>query len=543
MSIKQKISASASVPGLLMALVASVVSIQLCAAEVQQARLLVGIVVDGLDTDYLDLLRERFGEGGFRRLEREAAFIPSADFGPGLDATAATATLMTGAAPSVSGIAANTRYDRDQLLETAVFADREILGNFTSAGYSPSALRVTTIADQARIASGGISIAYAVAPDPCQAIAMAGHTSNSALWLDAKTGNWASSTFYKEMPVAIATRNRTTPLLTRLDTMSWTPVLDPSLYPALPEHLKRYPFRYVFPRGSADRLKMLAASPMGNREVTSVASGLITGMKLGTHTDGTDVLNIAYTLQPYEYTKSSDTRAELMDAYVRLDRNLEQLFNEIDRSVGFDKTVLFLAATPPSTRTRREDERWGIPYGEFSTRKAISLLNMYLMAVYGNGDYVSAYHRGHFYLNNKLLKEKSLDESEVRRTAAAFLSKMTGVDRVFTVDEVIAGHAGEQPEALRRNTLAATSGDLIINVAPGFEIVDDYNTPVNDERTHMVERVVATTAPVFILAPEIVPQTVGETVDARAVAPTICRILRIRSPNGASAAPLHLVRK
>ena len=118
-----------------MALVASVVSIQLCAAEVQQARLLVGIVVDGLDTDYLDLLRERFGEGGFRRLEREAAFIPSADFGPGLDATAATATLMTGAAPSVSGIAANTRYDRDQLLETAVFADREILGNFTSAGY------------------------------------------------------------------------------------------------------------------------------------------------------------------------------------------------------------------------------------------------------------------------------------------------------------------------------------------------------------------------------------------------------------------------
>ena len=127
---------------------------------------------------------------------------------------------------------------------------------------------------------------------------MAGHTSNSALWLDAKTGNWASSTFYKEMPVAIATRNRTTPLLTRLDTMSWTPVLDPSLYPALPEHLKRYPFRYVFPRGSADRLKMLAASPMGNREVTSVASGLITGMKLGTHTDGTDVLNIAYTLQP-----------------------------------------------------------------------------------------------------------------------------------------------------------------------------------------------------------------------------------------------------
>lgn len=90
---------------------------------------------------------------------------------------------------------------------------------------------------------------------------------------------------------------------------------------------------------------MLAASPMGNREVTSVASSLISGMKLGTHADGTDVLNIAYTLKPYDYTKSPETRAELMDAYLRLDRNLEQLFNEIDRSVGLDKTVLFLAAT------------------------------------------------------------------------------------------------------------------------------------------------------------------------------------------------------
>lgn len=80
-------------------------------------------------------------------------------------------------------------------------------------------------------------------------------------------------------------------------------------------------------------------------------------------------------------------------------------------------------------------------------------------------------------------------------------------------------------------------------MAPGFEIVDDFNTQVKDERTHHVERVVATTAPLFILAPEIVPQTVGEIVDARAIAPTICRILRIRSPNGASAAPLHLLRK
>ena len=530
-------------PRLFIALVASVAALGMSAADAEQARLLVGIVVDGLDNDYLDLLRDRFGEGGFRRLEREGAVILNTDYGPGLDAAAATATLMSGAAPSLSGIGAEKRYDRERLREVDIYSAPDILGNFTTTGFSPAALRVSTIADEARIAAGGVNVVYAVAPSPAQAIALAGHAANAALWLDSKTGNWASSTYYKEMPVAVATRNRTAPLSSRLDTMSWTPTLAPEDYPALPDHLRRYPFRYVFPRSNTARLDMFGDSPLVNREVNSVAADLISTLKIGQHEGVTDVLNLAYTLVPYTYGKSPDNRAELMDAYVKLDRNLEQLFSDIDRLVGLDKTVVVLAATPPSGRSRRDDEQWGIPYGEFSTRKAISLLNIYLMAVYGNGDYVTAYHRGQFYLNHHLLKERSLNEREVRSQAAAFLARMTGVDRVHTIDEVIEGHAGEQPEALRRNTVASTSGDLIVSVAPGFEIVDDFNSNPVPGRTVMVERTASTVAPVFIMAPEIAAQTLGQPVDARAIAPTVCRILRIRSPNGASAAPVHLVKK
>ncbi len=530
-------------PRLFIALVASVASLGMSAADAAQARLLVSIVVDGLDTQYLDLLREHFGEGGFRRLEREGAVILNAEYGPGLDKAASTATLMTGAAPSISGIGASTYFNRDHLRETEVYADPEILGNFTTTGYSPAALRVSTIADEVRIAADGVNVVYAVAATPEQAIALAGHAANAALWLDHKTGNWASSTYYKEMPSVVTTRNRTTPLAMRLDTMSWTPAMPPETYPALPDHLSHYPFRYVFPRSKAERLDMFQASPLVNNEINSIAFDLLSTLKVGQHEGVTDVLNIAYSLQPYNYGKSADCRVELMDAYVRLDRNLEQLFSDIDKRVGLNRTVVMLAATPPVNRSRRDDERWGIPYGEFSTRKAISLLNVYLMAVYGNGDYVSAYHHGQLYLNHKLLKERSLNEQEVRTQAASFLAKMTGIDRVFTIDEVIEGHAGEQPEALRRNTVVATAGDLLISVAPGFEIVDDYNTIALKDRTSMVQRACATTAQVFILAPDIASQTIGIPVDARAIAPTVCRILRIRSPNGATVAPLYLVKK
>ena len=138
------------------------------------------------------------------------------------------------------------------------------------------------------------------------------------------------------------------------------------------------------------------------------------------------------------------------DAYIKLDRNLEQLFSTVGRQVGLDKTVFMLASTPPRPQRRRDDERYNMPYGEFSARKAASLLNLYLIALHGNGAYISHFNNGNIYLNHKLLEEMKLDVSAVRAEAAQLLAGMTGVDRVHTIDEIIAGHAGENAEALRQ---------------------------------------------------------------------------------------------
>ena len=52
---------------ILLSLVASLTSLGLGAAAPQSPRLLVGIMVEGLDGDCLELLREQFGNGGFRK--------------------------------------------------------------------------------------------------------------------------------------------------------------------------------------------------------------------------------------------------------------------------------------------------------------------------------------------------------------------------------------------------------------------------------------------------------------------------------------------
>lgn len=524
-------------PGIVIALLTSMVGIAVPAEAGVRPKLVIGIIIDGLDRQYIDLLQEQFGEGGFNRLLKDGVVISAADYGTNTDATASVAMLMTGASPSTTSVSGSMIYDRDALRAVPAMTDPDVMGNFTGETFSPRSLEVSTISDEVRISGGGVGRVFGISADPSQAVILASHSGNAALWLNDQTGNWASSTYYKEQPTSIAYRNRLRPLSMRLDTMQWTPSRPVDAYVGLPEHLTHYSFRYTFPSGNVNRFKAFAASPLLNAEITDLAGELIDDLSLGTQ-DCTDMINVVYNLKPFDYTKNEDTRYELIDSYLRLDRDLERIFRKADEKAGSDNTLFFVAATPPSGLSRRDDEKWLIPYGEFSTKKAKSLLNMFLIAKFGNGDWVTSFYDGQFFLNNKLIGDLNLDASAVRAEAANFLEKMSGVNRVYTLDEILGGRGDSRLEALQRNNPPATAGDLFIDVAPGWETVDDINSPVDGSRTRYVNRYATPTAPVFILAENLDARTIDTPVDVRVVAPTIARLLRIRSPNAAALPPL-----
>ena len=165
---------------------------------------------------------------------------------------------------------------------------------------------------------------------------------------------------------------------------------------------------------------------------------------------------------------------------------------------------------------------------------------MYLIALHGNGDYVTGFHNGYLYLNNTLLKDRDLDQAAIRAEAAKFLTRMSGVSQVFTIDDILSSRAGDNGYALRRNTSLNHAGDLLILVNPGWEITDREDDDEADQTRGPVVRNVITTSPVYILSPSVDARTIDTPVDARSIAPTVARLLRIRSPNAASVAPLRL---
>lgn len=529
-------------PRILTFVAATMVSTALSVAlGAKQPRLVLGVFIEGLRMENLQDLAPYFGQDGFNRLLRQGAVITDADFGPGLDAASATALLLTGAAPAANGIPATTIYDVAKFRSRNVFDDGKTMGNYTDMTLSPSALQVSTIADEVKIAGNGVGMVYAIAGDAACAIVQGGHCANSAVFINEFTGNWATSTFYKEFPVSASMSNRTAPLTARLDTMSWTPTAKSGEAAwMLPEHLSAYPFRYTFKRGDIDRIPHYIASPMANADIIRLATQYLSTYKLGTRAS-TDMLTLTCNLEAYPGTRTTEARYETIDAYMRADAALASLFKAVDRNTaGNGGAVIIVAGLPPRQWRRPDDDTWGLPDGTFSTRKAMSLLNMYLMAIHGTGQWVSGYHNGQVYLNAELIKQNNKDTAAMRAEAANFLQRMSGVLQAYTIDQIINGTAPvDDPQGLRRNTTIAYAGDIFIQVIPGWKLLDDYNR-AGDIMPQSAAVSALTTAPVFMLAPEVPAQTIGTPVDARRIAPTVTRQLRIRSPNGANRPPLSL---
>ena len=128
---------------------------------------------------------------------------------------------------------------------------------------------------------------------------------------------------------------------------------------------------------------------------------------------------------------------------------------------------------------------------------------------------------------------------KMRADCGSFLARMSGVHDVMTIDDLMSGtNDTERSAARRRNIDAHVSGDLFVDILPGWELVDDFNNPSQKHARQTAKAV--TTAPAFIMAPGVKPSRVATPVDARSIAPTVTRLLRIRSPNGSDTPPLNL---
>jgi hypothetical protein len=502
------------------------------AAETPQ--LVVSIIVDQLRGDYLQYFSSTFGEKGFKRLMNEGLMYHSIEFGfPNTGEATSIASIYTGTYPYYNGITGDYKYDFSKNREVSIVADDNYLGNYTSDKLSPLALSASTIGDELRIASQGKSEVYAIASNAAGAIISGGRYASGAFWLDDYNGKWATSTYYNEIPGYID-RYNTYEAIGNYPDRIWTQ--SHSHYIGFPYSMRTIPFSYNFPKNEKDRYLKIKQTPLINTEITNLADKFLESAGLGRDIHP-DLLAITYYAGNYKSGPSPEEYGyEIQDIYYRLDKELERLFEVIDRKVGMKHTLVVLTSTGYYDSVNPLFPGFK-PFGEFHPNRCTALLNMYLMAIYGQGNWVEGYYHRQIYLNKKLAEEKQVKWPELVQNAAEFTVQFSGVQDVTTAGRWTADDTG-QSAGFRRGMNPKLSGDLFIELQPGWITIDEANPLVKEYNRNS-----AFPSPLFILGSSVKKENVYRRIKATEIAPTLSYILRIRPPNACNDLPLQEIVK
>ncbi|MEN9919076.1 MAG: hypothetical protein RL662_1512 [Bacteroidota bacterium] len=515
--------------------VLTVTSIQSQTTLRETPKLVIGITIDQLRSDYLDLFHHTFGEKGFKRLLSQGLVYHNISFDfPNLNETSSIATIYTGALPFYHGIVGSQLYIADKNAQTPIFEDNTFAGKHTKEKLSPMALSVTTITDELKIASQGKSDIFSFAPHAAQAIASAGRLANGAYWIDDYNGKWATTNYYKDLYWIVEQENKSNIYSNKANTIIWSPALGSEKYNLFPYSTSKSAFSHKFdqPTNSYIRLK---ESPFVNENITKTAIKLMQKDDMGARTSP-DFLALTYYAGNYADASADDYSLEIQDTYARLDQEIAALLEQVEKTVGLQNTLIFVTSTGYYNSSSQYPAHASTTQKAFYTKRCEALLNMYLMTIYGKGKWVDKYHDQQIYLNRKLIESKNIDLESIQNKAVEFVIQFSGVQDATTSIQLLTGKANANMVAYRNMLAKGYSGDLIIEVQSGYTIVlEEGTTDKTKSKTH---RELAIISPAIFFGHGIKPEKIKRTVRATQIAPSVCRILRIRSPNAAKDQPL-----
>lgn len=494
-------------------------------------RLVVSVMVDQLRSDYLEAFMPLYGENGFRRLMSEGRVYMQAEYPMARpDAASAAATLATGSAPSAHGITGRTWIDRETLCPVFCTDDAQCNGVETTDKASPRRMGVSTIGDELKMATEGRALVYAIAPNAEGAVFSAGHAADGAVWLDNTTGKWCTTDYYGALPAWAAVRNSYSNLDQRLQKEKWEPSSEfvGSFSYFLSGGMKE-PFSHRF-KGDARFADFKTSGPV-NEEICAIAETCLSGSAIGTD-DIPDHLAVTFYAGGFRNLPAGEVAMELQDTYVRLDRAVARLMEAVERKVGREGVLLVLTSTGYVKEEQADAAKYRIPTGTFDMKRASALLNMFLISVYGQGKYVDACRGTQIYLNHRLAETKQINMTEMLERTQDFLMQLSGVKDVYTSQRLISGAWTPGISRIRAGYFPQTSGDVMIEPAPGWRYVNE------DTRENQPVRESYVPYPIVFFGFGTKAEKINTPVTIDRIAPTLSKAMRIRAPNACAGAPL-----
>lgn len=518
--------------------------------QLQRPKLVVGIMVDQMRWDFLYRYFNRYSPyGGFKRMlgqgfSNENAYI---NYTPTVTACGHT-TVYTGTVPAVHGITGNAWFDNELNRNVYCSEDNTVktVGAAGNAGeMSPRNMLTTTICDELKLATNFRSKVIGIAIKDRGGILPAGHSADAAYWYDGRSGNWITSTYYmNELPNWVTNFNSKKHSNAFFE-KGWNTLYpinsyvqsskDENEYEAKPFGADQKGFPYDLKRFVDKNFSAISQTPYGNTMTLMMAKEAIANEGMGKDSV-TDFLAISFSTPDYVGHAFGPNSIEVEDTYLRLDKELGELFDYLDKMVGKNQYISFLTADHGVAHVPGFSTEHKLPGGAVDDNKMIDELNKMLLAKYGKEKIVLSAYNYQITLNHGLFDTTDLDRDGVVKEIIRHVKKIKGVDRVFEIEELM-----EQPmsalvkERIGNGWHPKRSGDIQVIFAPGW--IDGGPTGT----THGLWNPYDSHIPLVWYGWGIKPGKSNQEVYMTDIAPTLAALLRIQMPSGCVGKPILAV--
>jgi len=509
-------------------------------STINRPKLVVGMVVDQMRWDYLYRYYERYGKGGFKRLINEGfsaenTLIP---YVPTLTACG-HASVYTGTVPAINGIIGNNWFDPQLGRDVYCVEDKtaKTVGSTSNEGLmSPKNLLVTTLTDELRMATNFKSKVISISIKDRGAILPGGHTANAAYWYDDASGNFISSTHYMtELPEWVKQFNaqkwpdryfeKDWNTLYPIETYTQS-TADSKIYERLFKGEKTSTFPHLFKQYVRKNYSMMASMPYGNTFTLDLAKSAVTAEKMGQQ-GNTDFLAVSLSSTDYVGHQFGPNSIEAEDTYLRLDKDLEDFFNYLDKTVGKGNYLFFLTADHGATHVPGFSKENKMPGDGLATRKFKTDLDSLILKQFGAKKTIFTIMNNQVIFDMDAIQEANADYSKIKQFTIDYLLRQDGVLNAVDIKNL---NNTNVPQEIKSKVIngynARRSGDVYIILDAGWYPSLSAGTghgAWNPYDSHI---------PAVFMGWGIKPGKTNKAYAMTDIAPTVSALLHIQQPSG-----------
>ena len=482
-------------------------------------KLVVVIVIDQFRGDYLERYRDQFGDAGFRLFLDHGAYFPNCNYNYANTRTApGHSTLFTGAYSNGHGIAANEWWDqkKKRMVTSVEDDDTKLVGVPDKAGASPHNLLADTLGDELKLATQGKARVFGVSLKDRAAVLPAGFAGDTAYWIDAKSGAWVTSTYYRnDLPKWAQDFNSTRPA------KYW----DRDWKDAQGNLLRSTAHRKGKDGSDAGFYEVVGSTPFGNEYEFEFAKELMVYENVG-RGPATDLLSISLSPNDILGHQVGPDSPEMQAMALELDRELADFFNFLGHQIGLANIWVALSADHGVSSLPDAVKKLRIPAANLDAAKLESQINSAITAKFSPG-HSANYVKLDFplvWLDQEAFAAARVNEHDAE-AAVGQAMKQAGLRDFYTKSQLA---VGEVPDTLlgRKylNSYSPEGSWFVMGVPDPYTVGPgkgtDHTSPYNYD-THV---------PLAFYGVPFQPGTYRTSVEPIDLAPTLASLLGINAP-------------